>query len=80
MLQKVRTNMNTAQRNSQSHHYTVRLWLEDVGDDCWEWRGMVKHLVTGEERYFRDWSTLRNRMLDMLPSSVKGLQSDDRLD
>lgn len=36
----------------------VRVWLENLGEGWSEWRGQVKHVLSGEVRYFRDWSTL----------------------
>lgn len=47
--------------NSQkyrSHLFTVRVWHEAVGDGCTEWRGELKHVHSGEVRYFRRWSAL----------------------
>lgn len=63
--------MNMETRTTRSQLYTVRLWLEEISDDCWEWRGLVKYVTSGEERYFRDWTTLRHLMLEMLPMSAK---------
>ncbi len=41
-----------------SHLFTVRLWLEHLGDGQTEWRGKVQHASSREALYFRDWSTL----------------------
>ena len=41
-----------------SHLFTLRVWMEDVGDGRTEIRGTVKHVLTGETRHFRDWPTL----------------------
>ena len=38
--------------------FTIRLWQEELDADCVEWRGEVKNIVSGEVRYFRDWTTL----------------------
>jgi hypothetical protein len=38
--------------------FTVRVWLEDLGDGRSEWRGKVQHTLDGEACYFRDWQTL----------------------
>ncbi len=39
--------------------FTVRLWVEDLGDDRKEWRGKVQHVLSGEAQYFRDWLALQ---------------------
>ena len=50
-----------------SHLFTVRLWLEDLGDGQCEWRGQVKDIESGEEGYFRDWEMMPNLIQQMLP-------------
>lgn len=44
-------------QNSQL--FTLRLWLEDLGDGKTDWRGKVQHVYSGEVRYFRDWLALQ---------------------
>lgn len=41
-----------------SHLFTVRLWKEPLGQGQTEVRGEVKHLPSGEVRYFRTWAVL----------------------
>ncbi|HOG48862.1 MAG TPA: hypothetical protein PLJ35_03600 [Anaerolineae bacterium] len=43
---------------TRSQLFTVRLWLEDLGDGRQELRGKVQHALSGEARYFRDWPAL----------------------
>lgn len=50
--------MNKDVDRPSSHLFTVRLWPEELDDDCIEWRGQVQHVLSGERRYFRDWVTL----------------------
>ena len=57
--------MKSSQPLARSHLYTIRLWPEELGDGVWEWRGMVKHVASGEEHYFRDWGTLKELMVSM---------------
>jgi hypothetical protein len=38
----------------QTHLFTVRLWVEVLGDAQTEVRMQVRHTVSGETRYFRD--------------------------
>jgi len=37
-----------------------------MGDGQTEWRGKVRHVPSGETRYFRDWFTLVAFLLEML--------------
>ena len=41
-----------------SQLFTVRLWYERVDAGQWEVRMQAKHILTGETRYFREWSML----------------------
>ena len=41
-----------------SQLFTLSLWQEDLGEGVSEWRGKVRHVPSGETRYFRDWPTL----------------------
>ena len=50
--------MDKNQPRSYSHLFTVRLWVEELGNGQTEWRGQVQHVMSGEKRYFRDWSIL----------------------
>jgi hypothetical protein len=49
---------NASRPLSRSHLFAVRVWREDLGDDCFEWRGQVRHMLSGETHYFRDWQSL----------------------
>ncbi len=53
---------------NRSHLFTIRLWPELLDDGQVEWRGKVQHILSGEARYFRDWSTLITYMQEMLPA------------
>ncbi|MDA8335988.1 MAG: hypothetical protein M0Z41_13570 [Peptococcaceae bacterium] len=46
--------------------FTVRLWREMVNGDRGETRGEVRHVVSGETRYFGDRSVLEEFLRDML--------------
>jgi hypothetical protein len=49
-------NQDPVKRRSQL--FTLRVWLEDVGNGRSEIRGTVKHVLSGETHHFRDWATL----------------------
>ena len=48
--------MQPDQRHPRTHLFTVRLWIEPLGDDRREVRMQVRHVLSGETRYFRAWS------------------------
>lgn len=66
--------MSKAQ-HSRSHLFIVRVWVQDLGDGKTEWRGQVKHVMSGEVRYFREWATLVNHLLAM-SSFLEELHND----
>lgn len=43
---------------TKSHLFTLRVWVEDVGNGRTEFRGTLKHVLSGETRHFRSWPTL----------------------
>lgn len=50
-------------RHPQSHLFTVRLWVETLGHGQEEIRMQVRHVLSGETRYFRDGSLLVSYLL-----------------
>ncbi|SRR6266508_4361043 len=54
------------QRHDRSQFFTVRLWLEELGDGQRECRGQVRRVTTSETRAFRDWPTLIALLLSWL--------------
>ena len=50
--------MKPEQFHSGSNLFTVRLWLQPLGDGQTEWRSKVQHLPSGEARCFGEWSSL----------------------
>ena len=59
--------MDKPSKQPHAYLFTVRLWPEELGDGQTEWRGQVKNVATGDERYFREWSALERLMQAMLP-------------
>ncbi|MDA8066461.1 MAG: hypothetical protein M0031_13340 [Thermaerobacter sp.] len=51
----------------QSQLFTVRLWRERLNGEVEELRGQVRHVASGEERYFRDWADLERFLRERLP-------------
>ena len=64
-------NRDNPKPTHHSHLFTVRLWLEELGDGQSEWRGQVQHVLSGEMRYFRDLATLVTCVVAML-SGLEG--------
>ncbi|OQA45744.1 MAG: hypothetical protein BWY52_01157 [Chloroflexi bacterium ADurb.Bin325] len=62
----------------QSELFTVRMWPEDLGEGQVEWRGKVQHAISGETRYFRDWSALLAFFAEVLTTqeAVAGLEHE----
>ena len=65
--------MDKNQPHSSSYLFTVRLWEEKLGNSQTEWRGQVQQVLTGEKRYFRDWSTL----IEFLKMRLQELEGDN---
>jgi steroid delta-isomerase-like uncharacterized protein len=70
--------MNKTQPPSGTHLFTVRLWLEHLGEGQTEWRGEVRSVVSGETRYFRDWPRLVALVQAMLPKKGDALKEPEQ--
>jgi hypothetical protein len=66
----------TMDKQHDSHLFTVRLWVEDLGDGQIEWRGKLQHVTSGEARYFRDWPLLIAHLQTMLPGDTPNSKPD----
>jgi hypothetical protein len=51
--------MNSLQHREGSQLFTLRVWMEEVGDGRLEMRGTIRHVLSGETRHFRDTAVLR---------------------
>ncbi len=51
--------MSETQARTHTHLFTLRVWVEDVGNDRFELRGQIKHVLTGETTYFRGMPALQ---------------------
>lgn len=60
--------MDTEGQQARSHLFTVRVWVEELGDGEREWRGKVQHVPSGEVCYFREWSKLLMFLVEVLPT------------
>ncbi len=59
----------------RSQLFTIRLWMEPVGDGRLEWRGRVQHVPSGQWETLRDWPTLVQFLEQVLQQLNKGEDS-----
>lgn len=64
------------QLHPKSHLFTVRVWVEAFSDGEEEVRMQVKHVLSGETRYFRDWALLVTYLLAKLQENGFGPRQD----
>ena len=43
---------------ASSQFFTLRVWCEEVGNGRIEFRGTLKHVLSGKTTHFRDWQNL----------------------
>jgi hypothetical protein len=55
---------------SGSTLFTLRLWQEAMGGDQVELRAEVRHVQSGEVRYFRDWGALTAFLIEKVEESA----------
>jgi hypothetical protein len=55
-------------RHPRSYLFTIRVWVEPSGDDRGEVRMQVRHVLSGETRYFRNWPEVVAFLLAKLPA------------
>ena len=51
---------------SQSQLFTIRVWYEQFDAEQREVRMQVRHVLSGETRYFRDWTAVTTYMVSKL--------------
>jgi hypothetical protein len=49
---------NASHTQPRARTFIVRLWLEDLGDGNFEWRGRVQDVISGQVTFFRGWERL----------------------
>ncbi len=55
-----------SQSSAVPHLFTVRVWYELLEADDWEVRMQTRHILSGETRYFREWSLLAAYLVSKL--------------
>jgi hypothetical protein len=66
--------MENNQYIPRSHLFTIRLWSEAQEGDRVENRGRVQYVLSGERRFFRDWSTL----VEFLEAKLRELDGGEK--
>jgi len=69
-------NPNDQQNTQPSQLFTIRVWREPLGDGQSELRGQVRHVLSGEIRYFREWAALISYVTKHLTASPGGRRGD----
>lgn len=72
--------MHNHTQAGRTHLFMVRLWLELLGEGHAEIRGEVRHVLSGERRYIRDWATLKAFLDECMGEGDKSFEpppSDD---
>ncbi|MCB9079781.1 MAG: hypothetical protein H6631_19420 [Anaerolineaceae bacterium] len=63
------------ENNQSSQLFTIRVWHEPLGQGHSELRGQVCHVLTGEVRYFREWSALVAYITEQLVNAKDDVES-----
>jgi hypothetical protein len=67
--------MKPTQSLQRSHLFTIRLWTEPLGEGQVDRRGRVQYVLSGERRFFHDWSTL----VEYLEAKLQELDGEETL-
>jgi hypothetical protein len=68
--------MSAKQPHPRTHLFTVRLWVEPLGEGEEELRMQVRHLLSGETHYFREWS----EVVAFLQTKMHSLADEKRIE
>jgi hypothetical protein len=49
----------------------MRVWHEQVGEDQFEWRAYIRHVLSGEACYIRRWRDLVNFLNTLEETEMK---------
>ena len=54
------------QESDRSQLFVIRMWTEQAEGQPLEYRGRIRHALSGETRHFRDWSTMVTFLVDQM--------------
>ena len=61
---------------SPSQLFTIRLWIEELDERRREYRGQVKHVVSGVTRNFREWADLEAFLIGTFDDYEEGTDGE----
>lgn len=61
--------------HGNSELFTVRLWMEELGEGV-DYRGQVKHVVSGATRHFREWADLEAFLIGTFDDYEEGTHGE----
>jgi hypothetical protein len=58
------------------HSFIVRLWAEsrEIADERPVWRGLVQHVLSGEQTYFQTFEEMVSFMKQLIESNINRIQ------
>lgn len=68
--------MRQEQHSHPSQVFILRVWQEELGQGVTEWRGQVRHVMSGQTLYFREWSVLTRLLLALLAEQQSSPDQD----
>ena len=66
------------QESDQSQLFVIRMWTEQEEGQPLEYRGRIRHALSGETRHFRDWSTMVTFLVDQMEQWDESEVEDQR--
>ncbi|KAA3658169.1 MAG: hypothetical protein DWQ04_25920 [Chloroflexi bacterium] len=69
--------MNEKSERTYSQMFTLRVWVEDVGNSRIEYRSTLKHILSGETYHSRDWTTLIHHLETAFATEPPHLKPDE---
>ena len=60
-------------RYGNSELFIIRLWMEELGEGV-DYRGQVKHVVSGATCHFREWPDLETFLIGTLDEHKRGIR------
>jgi hypothetical protein len=61
------------------HSFIVRLWAEsrEIADERPAWRGMVQHVLSGEQTYFQTFDEMVSFMKQLMELNIPGIWDEE---
>lgn len=56
-MRNLQAELNTTHFRFRSEQFIIYLWQEETANASAEWRGRMRHVISGEVRFFHNWDT-----------------------